>query len=176
MARTAQARLAICLLLAGVSTACGEVPEEKELPVSVQGEQRQSMDAVNAASTSKATLTMGEDSFEFDSVTCIGTSMATAIAADRADRDNYPTVTLKTFDPAFTGGVDSNTASVQFRGSERNELWVLDEGNVSRSDTGFQASGTITGNRMVTQADGTLKPHPLEDSSVLPFVVDIDCR
>ncbi len=125
--------------------------------------------------TAHAELALGDESFDFDSVTCIGTSMATAVAADRANRDGYPTVTLKTFDLSMTGGVDSNTASIQFRSTDRDELWLLHEGSVSKESDLFQASGTVKGKRMVTQPDGTLKTQPLDGDDVKPFRVRIEC-
>lgn len=124
----------------------------------------------------KASLTLGDEYIEFDSITCIGTTMATAVAADRASREEYPTVTLKTFDPSMTGGMDSNTASIQFRGTARNELWTLHDGSVSHDGDVFQASGTVQGKQMVTQPDGTLKSQPVEDVSEQPFDVSITCR
>ena len=101
--------------------------------------------------------------------------MATAVAADRANRDGYPTVMLKTFDLSMTGGVSSNTASVQFRSSSRDELWLLHEGDVEKQGDVFEASGTLKGKKMQTQPDGTLKPQPLDGNTVKPFSVRIDC-
>ena len=132
--------------------------------------------ANEASPKGSVTLTLGDEVYDLDSITCIGTSMATAVAKDRADRDGYPTVTLKTFDPAMTGGIDSNTASIQFRDSTRNELWVLDEGSVSRDGNSFHALGTAKGNLMVTQPDGTQKPQPLTGVSSLPLQATIACR
>lgn len=125
--------------------------------------------------TARADLALGGESFDFDSITCIGTSMATAVAADRANRDSYPTVTLKTFDLAMTGGVNSNTASVQFRGSSRDELWLLHDGEVERDGDVFKASGTLKGKRMQTQPDGKLKSQPLDGDDIKPFDVNIKC-
>ena len=66
----------------------------------------------------------------------------------------------------MTGGVDSNTASIQFRSTDRDELWPLHEGSVSKESDLFQASGTVKGKRMVTQPDGTLKSQPLDGDDV----------
>ena len=131
--------------------------------------------AASIALAGTAELALGDESFAFDSITCVGTTMATAVAADRANRDGYPTVTLKTFDLSMTGGVDSNTASIQFRSTDRDELWLLHEGSVSKESDLFQASGTVKGKRMVTQPDGTLKTQPLDGDDVKPFRVRIEC-
>jgi hypothetical protein len=132
--------------------------------------------ATSVALAGNAELALGDESFDFDSITCIGTTMATAVAADRADRDGYPTVTLKTFDLSMTGGMDSNTASIQFRSTTRSELWVLNEGSVEKEGDVFRASGTVKGKRMVTQADGTLKSQPLDGEDIRPFDVNIECQ
>ena len=131
--------------------------------------------ATSIALAGNAELALGDESFDFDSVTCIGTSMATAVAADRANRDGYPTVTLKTFDLSMTGGVNSNTASVQFRSSTRDELWLLNEGDVDKAGDVFEASGALKGKKMQVQPDGTLKSQPLDGDDVKPFRVRIEC-
>jgi hypothetical protein len=131
--------------------------------------------ATSVALAGNAELALGDESYDFDSVTCIGTTMATAVAADRANRDGHPTVTLRTYDPALTGGVTSNTASVQFRSSTRDELWLLHEGDVEKQDDVFKASGTLKGKKMQTQSDGTLKSQPLDGDDIKPFRVRIEC-
>ena len=131
--------------------------------------------ATSIALAGNAELALGDEAFDFGSVTCVGTSMATAVAADRANRDGYPTVRLGTYDPALTGGVNSNTASIQFRGSTRNELWLLHEGDVEKQDDVFVASGKLKGKRMQTQPDGKLKSQPFDGDDIKSFRVRIEC-
>lgn len=130
----------------------------------------------NAPATRSASLTIGDESYDFNSVTCIGMNPATGIATDRANRDNYPTVTLKVFDATLSGGEVINTVSVQFRSESRDELWLLQDGDVEKDGKIFEASGTLKGRRMVTQANGTLKSAPFEDSDVRPFHARLQCR
>jgi len=169
--------VASVVVLVPILSGCQERPTSTSADVDnsrASSAARQST-ASSASATKKASLTIGDESFDFDSITCIGTTMATAVAADRANRDGYPTVMLKTFDLSMTGGVDSNTASIQFRSTDRDELWPLHEGSVSKESDLFQASGTVKGKRMVTQPDGTLKSQPLDGDDVKPFRVRIEC-
>ncbi len=124
----------------------------------------------------RGTLSIGDDSYGFDTVTCIGMNPATGIATDRANRDNYPTVTLKVFDATLSGGEVINTVSVQFRSESRDELWLLQDGDVEKDGKIFEASGTLKGRRMVTQPNGTLKSAPFADNDLRPFHAQLQCR
>ena len=169
--------LASVVALITVSSGCQERPTSTTADVvnDTVVATAQRIVVANVPAAKKASLSIGDEFYEFDSITCIGTTMATAVAADRADRDGYPTVTLKTFDLSMTGGMNSNTASIQFRSTNRDELWVLHEGSVSKDGDLFRASGTVEGRRMVTQPDGTLKPQPLDSDDIKPFDVNIEC-
>lgn len=170
-------RLATSILVFACFGGCDSKPVSS--PPTIDGDAPIAAAAAEVAASidlsGKAELALGDESFNFDSITCIGTSMANAVAADRANRDGFPTVTLKTFDLAMTGGMNSNTASVQFSGSTRNELWVLHDGDVKKDGDAFEASGTLKGTMMQTQPDGTLKSQPLDGDDIRSFKINIEC-
>lgn len=178
MARSISIAMFVALLLLACLAGCDSRPTSQSVTADSDVPIAEAIAevATDVVSAGNAQLALGDESYQLDSITCIGTSMATAVAADRANRDGYPNVTLRTFDPAITGGVDSNTASIQFRSTTRDELWLLNEGSVTRDGNTFEAAGSVTGTQMVTQPDGTLKSQPLEGVSEQPFNVFISCR
>ncbi len=125
--------------------------------------------------TKRGQFQLGQDEFELGVVICFGTSTATAIASDSQKRSDYPVVTLKTYDPAMTGGQSFNTASALFERDGYGEHWKLHEGSVEKDGDVFTASGTLEGNLLLPKPDGTRESAPLDGDDVLPFEVRIEC-
>lgn len=123
----------------------------------------------------RGTLALGAEYFKFDTSMCFGTSTATAIASDSMQRSDYPVVTLKTYDPAMSGGISFNTASALFERDGHGEHWRLHEGSVEKDGDVFTASGTLEGNLLLPKPDGTRESAPLEGDDILPFEVRIEC-
>lgn len=122
-----------------------------------------------------ASLVLGEQSFALDVVLCIGTSMASAVASDSQKRPDYPVITIKTYDPAMTGGESIDTVAVYFERDGYGEHWTLQEGVVARDGKVFTAIGKLGGSRLLPQIDGTRKSVPLEGRNILPVEVRIEC-
>ena len=172
-ARTPQI-VATSLLLFQV--ACGAEQEGPAMAIAGSESETVTAEAGNTPKKTHSLVRLGDEAYEFDRVTCIGTNPATGIATDRANRDHYPTVTLKVFDAELSGGEVINTASVQFRSDTRDELWLLQDGDVEKNGRTFKASGTVKGRRMVTQPNGTLKSAPFADNDLRPFHAQLQCR
>lgn len=147
--------------------------------VSAKQEQSDSQEATTEARQSakkkSASLVLGESAFNLDLVMCIGTSMATVVASDSQKRPDNPVLTVKTYDPAMTGGQSFNTVSVVFERNGYGEHWVLHEGTVSKDGKVFAAAGTLEGSRLMPKNDGTRESMPLENMNILPFEIRIEC-
>ena len=122
-----------------------------------------------------ATLILGEQSFTLDVVVCIGTSTASVVASDSQKRRDYPTLTVKTYDPAMTGGRSINTASALFEREGYGEHWMLHEGIVEKDGNLFTAEGTLKGSRLLPRGDGTRESALIDGESILPFKMRIQC-
>ena len=122
-----------------------------------------------------ASLVIGERAFNLDLVVCIGTSMATVVASDLQKRPDYPVLTVKTYDPAMTGGESFNSVSVLFERDGYGEHWVLHDGTLTKDGKVFAAAGTLEGSRLMPKSDGTRESSPLENTNTLPFEIRIEC-
>ena len=128
-----------------------------------------------SAKKKSASLSLGEQTFELDVVICIGTSTASVVASDSQKRTNYPVLTVKTYDPAMTGGQSINTASALFELDGYGEHWKLHEGAVNRDGKLFTASGTLEGSLLTPKSDGTRESMPLAGANILTFEIRVEC-
>jgi len=83
----------------------------------------------------------------------------------RAKRAGYPIVTIKTFDPALSGGVAQDSIIVYIDREDYQEQWKMQNGNIAKNGDVFTANGALEGFRMVEQEGGTTKRVQLEGNS-----------
>jgi len=175
--------MAAMLAAAALLAACGgEKPTESPENSSnapepaVEGVAKELTNTIVGRKRGKASIRFGDDTFELDVIICVGTSMATAVASDRAKRAGYPIVTIKTYDPALFGGVMQNSILVFVDREDHQEQWKLQNGNIAKNGNVFTANGALEGFRMVEQEGGTTKRVKLEGISYMPFHTRIECK
>ena len=130
---------------------------------------------VTGAARGSGSIRIGDDTFDLDRVICMPGAGATAIASDKAERDGYPTLTIKTF-PESMGGPEGNTASAIITRNGEREHWTFRNGNIASKDGLFTANGFLNGARMIERPDGKLKSETYGDEGVKPFMSKIECR
>lgn len=123
----------------------------------------------------RAVVTLGKQTFELDRVFCVPGMKRTAIATDSRQRAGYPKVRLTDFADEQTELL-KDQASFDFRHGEERMLWHLEDGDVVDDGEAFTASGTLRGQRMMKNPDGTESSAPLEGNGVIAFTADVRCK
>ncbi|MEM7433215.1 MAG: hypothetical protein AAF351_14940 [Pseudomonadota bacterium] len=125
----------------------------------------------------RATLTLDGQSYDFDFVMCApgagGTTML--VASDKANRPEYPTVRTSVF-PNQPPDSNMHTLSADFQNAQPRTLWLLDGGQVEKTDKNITASGHLQGSQMVPQPDGINKPVVISENGRKTFELDASCR
>jgi len=181
MKKSFSARHIGVMLVTALFTACGgdQQTEAQESPISeptAENAVRELANTTVSVKRGKASIRLGDNTFNLDVIVCVGTSMATAVASDRAKRAGYPIVTIKTYDPALSGGVMQNSILVFVDREDHQEQWKLQNGNIAKNGNVFTANGALEGFRMVVQEGGTTKRVKLEGISYMPFHTRIECK
>ncbi len=159
-------QLLIGVLLAGCST---DRPGSTEQTRTSDPGNTQGKTTTEAREQKHSVFHLNQESYDLNVVICIGTLTATVTASDSQSRSGYPVVMMRVYDPAATGGYSTNTASAIFERDGYAEHWTLNDGDVEKNGDVFTAFGTLKGNRLETQSDGTRKSVPLTGKDILPF-------
>lgn len=157
-------RIGVIGFLALVAVACSDDRnriEDSKQPVLAREEAQRSTATESNRPPVRSTLRLGARSYELGVVLCFGTSMATVTASDSHQRDDYPVVSAKIYDPARSGGHSMNTFSALFENSEPAEHWILHEGTVEKGGDTIAASGTLKGSLLLPNDDGTRRSVPM---------------
>ncbi len=174
-------RAIIIISAAALAASCsgGDEPAQSERAVSAPPTEQESANPQTEpalAADNRAILIFGDVTITFDSVICVPGLKQSAIASDRQKRTGFPTIVVGWSDAAQTGGAVRNSVSVDFDDGDERRLWLLDTGDVEKTESGFTAEGTLRGSRMIEQPNGNHKREPLQDGAVKSFNLKLRCR
>ncbi len=137
--------------------------------------------AVNAPAKTRggAQITLGDQQFSLDRVTCLSFPTPTGIAVDSADRSELPDLKVSVSDGS-DGSPVQQTASIDFRRLTPRQLWLYETGTgtfqYDADAKVFTASGQAKGRLMVPAERGNDQSAPMPEPNVKPFQVTVNCR